>query len=149
MFHSIITEREIVKIILKRMFEFVLQTLHYKWVQTTIKRIGDVIMFVQMKKITVTEGHADKIIERFGGKGIVEEQEGFIDATVMVKKVRRGDEEVVIMIRWESEEYWKKWEKSDAHIAGHKANRGKPKPEFIIRTEGELYEVKTVKNRVQ
>lgn len=102
-------------------------------------------MFVQMRKMVVTEGNADKVIERFGGKGIVEEQEGFIDATVMVKKVRRGDEEVVVMIRWESEAYWKQWEKSDAHIAGHKANRGKPKPEYIISSEGGLYEVKTVK----
>lgn len=33
----------------------------------------------------------------------------------------------------------------DAHIAGHKENRGKPKPEYIINSEGGLYEVKTVK----
>lgn len=107
------------------------------------------MVFIQMKKIVVTEGNADKVVERFGGKGIIEEQEGFIDATVMVKKVRRGDEEVVVMIRWESEVYWKKWEKSDAHIAGHKANLGKPKPEYIIRSEGALYDVKTVKESVK
>lgn len=58
-------------------------------------------------------------------KGIVEQQEGFIDATVMVKKVRRGDEVVIVMIRWESEDHWKQWKKSEAHIAGHKASRGK------------------------
>lgn len=103
------------------------------------------MMFVQMRKTVVTEGNAEKVVERFSGKGLIEEQEGFIDATVMVKKVRRGDEEVVVMIRWESEEHWKQWEKSDAHIAGHRANLGKPKPEYIIHSEGGVYEVKTIK----
>jgi heme oxygenase (staphylobilin-producing) len=102
-------------------------------------------MFVQMRKMVVTEGNAEKVVERFAGKGLVAQQEGFIDSTVMVKKVRRGDEEVVVMVRWESEAHWKQWEKSDAHIAGHKANLGKPKPEYIISSEGGVYEVKAVK----
>jgi heme oxygenase (staphylobilin-producing) len=102
-------------------------------------------MFVQMRKMVVTEGNSDKVVQRFGGKGLVETQEGFIDTTVMVKKVRRGDEEVVIQTRWESEEHWKQWEKSDAHIAGHKAKLGKPKPEYVISSEGAVYEVKAVK----
>jgi len=41
-------------------------------------------------------------VKRFGGRGIIEEQEGFVDSTVMVKKVRRSDEEEIIMVRWES-----------------------------------------------
>lgn len=102
-----------------------------------------------MRKTVVTEGNAEKIVERFGGKGLIEQQEGFIDATVMVKKVRRGDEEVVVMIRWESEAHWKQWEKSDAHIAGHKAKIGQPKPEYIISSDGGLYEVQTVKTAVK
>ena len=102
-------------------------------------------MFVQMKKTVVTEGHADQVVQKFSREGLIEKQEGFIDLSVLVKKVRRGDEEVVIMIRWESEAYWKQWEKSDAHIAGHKANLGKPKPDYIVSSEGGLYEVKAVK----
>ncbi|MDQ0228959.1 antibiotic biosynthesis monooxygenase [Metabacillus malikii] len=102
-------------------------------------------MFVQMKTFKVSEGNADKIVERFSGKGIIEEQEGFIEATVLVKKVRRGEEEVIVSIKWESEEKWKQWEKSEAHIAGHKANLGKPKPEYIIEVTGGLYDVKSVK----
>lgn len=98
-----------------------------------------------MRKMVVTEGNAEKVVERFSKRGLVAEQEGFIESTVMVKKVRRGDEEVVIMTKWESEEYWKKWEKSDAHIAGHKANLGKPKPDYIISSKGGIYEVKSVK----
>lgn len=103
-------------------------------------------MFVQMRKTVVTEGNADQVVNRFSGEGLIEQQEGFVDLTVMVKKVRRGDEEVLVQIRWESEEYWKQWEKSDAHIAGHKAKLGQPKPDYIVSSEGGLYEVKAVKS---
>ncbi len=102
-------------------------------------------MFVQMRKMVVTEGNAEQVVSRFSKPGIVEQQEGFIDSTVLVKKVRRGEEEVVVMTRWESEAHWKQWEKSDAHIAGHKAKLGKPKPEYIVSSEGGLYEVRKVK----
>lgn len=102
-------------------------------------------MFVQLKTITVTAGNAEQVVKRFSGEGIIEKQEGFIDVTVMVKKVRRGNEEVIVMIRWKSEEYWKQWEKSEVHIQGHKAKLGKPKPDYIISSEGGLYEVKAVK----
>ncbi|NNV06139.1 antibiotic biosynthesis monooxygenase [Geobacillus sp. C56-T2] len=102
-------------------------------------------MFVQMRKITVAEGFADQVVERFQKPGIIEQQEGFVDLKILVKKTRRGDEEVVLLITWESEEHWKKWEKSDAHIAGHKAKRNEPQPEFILHVEVGHYEVKAVK----
>ncbi|MGG3885458.1 antibiotic biosynthesis monooxygenase family protein [Brevibacillus panacihumi] len=102
-------------------------------------------MFVQMRKITVKEGFSDQVVNRFSGEGLIEKQEGFIDSTVMVKKVPRGEEEVIVQVRWESEAHWKQWEKSDAHIAGHKANLGKPKPEYLLNSEGGVYYVKSVK----
>lgn len=107
--------------------------------------IGDVAMFVQMRKMTVTEGNANLVVNRFGKPGILEEQEGFVDLTIMEKKVRRGEEEVLVLIRWESEQHWKQWEKSEAHIAGHKAKLGQPKPEYLLNSEGGLYDVKVVK----
>ncbi len=106
-------------------------------------------MFVQLRKISVTEGNSEQVVNRFSKTGILEEQEGFINQTVMVKKVRRGEEEVVVLTNWESEQYWKQWEKSDAHIAGHKANLKKPKPEHIINIEVGVYEVKSVKKPVK
>ncbi|WP_160725210.1 antibiotic biosynthesis monooxygenase [Bacillus sp. USDA818B3_A] len=105
-------------------------------------------MFVQLRKISVTEGSAELVVNQFSKPGIVQEQEGFVDQSIMVKKVRRGEEEVVILTRWESEQYWKQWEKSDAHIAGHKAKMGKPKPEHILNVEVGAYEVKAVKQAV-
>lgn len=106
-------------------------------------------MFVQLRKITVSEGHADKVIERFSKPGIIEEQEGFVGINIMQKKQRRGEEEVIVMITWESEAHWKQWEKSDAHIAGHKANRGKPKPDYMLKMEVSTYEVKAVKKAAE
>ncbi|AST00394.1 antibiotic biosynthesis monooxygenase [Geobacillus thermocatenulatus] len=106
-------------------------------------------MFVQMRKITVAEGFADQVAEQFRKPGIIEQQEGFVDLKILVKKARRGDEEVVILITWESEEHWKKWEKSDAHIAGHKQRRNEAKPEYILNVEVGHYEVKAVKQAAQ
>ncbi|MBD0408785.1 antibiotic biosynthesis monooxygenase [Bacillus sp. 1021] len=105
-------------------------------------------MFVQIRKMTVKEGHADKVIERFSSEGVIEKQEGLIDVTVLEKKVRRGDEEVVVLIRWESEDHWKQWEKSEDHISAHKANQGKPKPDYMLGTDVGMYHVKAVKTGV-
>ena len=99
-------------------------------------------MFVQMRKTIVTEGSADQGAKRFNREGLVEKQEGFVDLTVMVKKVQSGEEEVIVMIRWESEEYWQRWEKSDAYLANLKVLRAKPMPEYIVSAETGFYEVK-------
>lgn len=108
-------------------------------------------MFVQIRKWTVTEGNSGKIIERFSkkpdqGLSLLEQREGFISRELLVKNVRRGEEEVVMIIRWKSEEAWKAWEKSPEHIAGHKKkiaeHGGKPpKPEFVISMEHGNYSV--------
>ncbi len=65
-----------------------------------------------LRKMVVTEGYADQVTEKFSKEGLMEQQEGFIDLTIMKQKARRGEEVVVIMIRWESEAHWKQWEKS-------------------------------------
>lgn len=98
-------------------------------------------MFIQLKTIQVTEGHAEHMIERFASEGIIEQQPGFIDLSVLKKKQRRGDEEVLILIRWESEEAWKAWETSEVHLAGHRENRGKPSPAYILSGNQEYYHV--------
>ncbi|MFA9457977.1 antibiotic biosynthesis monooxygenase [Halalkalibacter sp. AB-rgal2] len=102
-------------------------------------------MFVQVRKLTIAEGHSQTIVEQFRKPGIIEQQEGFIDLKVMVKKIRRGEEEVMVLVHWQSEEAWKNWEKSDAHIAGHKAKKDQPKPEYILDVEVNKYEIKAVK----
>ena len=99
-------------------------------------------MFVITRTITVKEGTSALVVDRFSKEGPIDKMPGFIDVQVFVKKVRQGDEEVLIMIRWESEEAWKNWEKSPEHIAGHRQNLGKPKPEHIISQSHAKYEQK-------
>ncbi|ERI08564.1 antibiotic biosynthesis monooxygenase [Aneurinibacillus aneurinilyticus ATCC 12856] len=103
------------------------------------------LMFIETKTIIVKEGTSDKIVSRFSQEGAIEKSEGFIDLSVLVKKSRKGDEEVIVMIRWDSEESWKNWEKSEAHIQGHRQSRGKPKPDYIISSGHSTYEVKVIK----
>jgi len=102
-------------------------------------------MFIETKQFTVKEGTSDLVVQRFSGPGHIEQSEGFIDLSVLVKRTRRGDEEVTVMIRWESEAAWKKWETSEVHIQGHRDSRGKPKPEHILSVEHALYDVKSSK----
>ncbi|WP_042454528.1 antibiotic biosynthesis monooxygenase family protein [Neobacillus dielmonensis] len=97
-------------------------------------------MFCQIKRFVVKEGYSQQIVERFSNRGgLVEQQPGFIDRDILVKKVRRGDEEVLVMMRWESEEDWKNWEKSPEHIAGHRAKQGNAKPEYVIESSQDVY----------
>ncbi|AMW98897.1 antibiotic biosynthesis monooxygenase family protein [Rummeliibacillus stabekisii] len=108
-------------------------------------------MFVQIRRWILTEGHANNIIDRFSkkpgeGPSLIEQREGFISRELLMKNTRRGEEEVVMIIRWDSEEAWKAWEKSPEHIAGHKKqikeHGGKPpKPEYVISMENSNYTV--------
>lgn len=102
-------------------------------------------MFVQMKRIVVKEGFAELVLNRFSGEGKLEKQPGYIDRTVLKKNVRRGDEEVIVYVRWKSESDWKNWEKHPDHIAGHKANIGKPKPDHVIESSQNTYHVHAVR----
>ena len=50
-------------------------------------------MFVQIRKWTVTEGNADKVIERFKkkpekGPSLMEQREGYIGRELLLKNVR-------------------------------------------------------------
>lgn len=40
-------------------------------------------MLVMLRKMVVTEGHADQVVKQFSSEGIIEKQEGFIDLTFM------------------------------------------------------------------
>lgn len=104
-------------------------------------------MLVVLRKMIIKAGHEEKVIDKFNSQGILEKQEGFIDRSLLVEKSRKDEIEMVIMVRWESEAAWKQWEKSDAHIAGHKANLGKPKPDHIVSIEVKKYHVQATKEK--
>ncbi len=102
-------------------------------------------MLIQTRTIVIQPGHADQVAERFTQESPLDTMEGLVDKTIMVNRKKQDHEEVVVMIRWASVEDWKNWEKSDAHIQGHRDNRGKTPPEFVISTTVNMYEVKAVK----
>jgi len=102
-------------------------------------------LFVMTRTIRVEKGNSDKVVARFNEPSPMHEMDGLIDVSVMVNTKSKEEEEVVVIIRWESQEAWKNWEKSDAHIQGHKDNRGKQPPAFVLGTEVKMYEAEVVK----
>ncbi|MBY0121298.1 antibiotic biosynthesis monooxygenase [Bacillus sp. S/N-304-OC-R1] len=102
-------------------------------------------MFYQVKRIVVKEGFSDNVVEGFDREGLIEKQPGFVGVQVLVQKVRRGDKEVLVLVSWKSGEDRKNWEKSPEHIAGHKAKTGERKPEYIIESSQNIYNLKVSK----
>lgn len=102
-------------------------------------------MLVQTRTTVVKPGNAGKVVERFSGPSPLDGREGLIDVTVMVNKKTKEQEEVVVTIRWESEDAWKSWEKSPEDINGHRQNRGHSAPVYVISTNVNFYNVKAVK----
>lgn len=102
-------------------------------------------MIIETLTITVKEGFAEQVVHRFSQEAAVEKSPGFVDLSVLVKRARKGEEEVIVMIRWENEERWKQWELSEAHLEGHRREREHGKPDFVLSSKSSIYEVKAVK----
>ncbi|MGG1519134.1 antibiotic biosynthesis monooxygenase [Paenibacillus oryzisoli] len=102
-------------------------------------------MLIQQRTIVVQPGNAEKVVERFSKEGPLDGMEGLIDVTVMVNKKNKETEEVVVFIRWESEEAWKNWEKSPAHLEGHRNARGQQPPDYVVSSTVKMFEVKKVR----
>ncbi|MEO3946385.1 antibiotic biosynthesis monooxygenase [Gorillibacterium sp. CAU 1737] len=97
-------------------------------------------MMIQTRTVTVKAGYAEKVIERFSGSMAVDGMEGLIDRTILVNRKKKDEEEVVMMIRWESIEAWKNWEKSDVHIQGHREKKEKPADDSILSVSVHMYD---------
>lgn len=105
-------------------------------------------MLIQTRTITVKSGYAEQVIERLTKESPMDAMEGLIDKTVMVNRKKQEHEEVMVLIRWKSVDAWKNWEKSDAHIQGHRENKGKKLPEYVISSSVNMYEVQSVKEGI-
>ncbi|TXK80647.1 antibiotic biosynthesis monooxygenase [Paenibacillus sp. N3.4] len=103
-------------------------------------------MLIEMLSIVVKEGFSDQVVQRFTAEAAVEKAEGFVDLSVMVKQARKGEEEIIVMIRWENERLWKQWELSEPHLEGHRQERKHGKPDFVLSSKNDTYTVKAVKN---
>ena len=104
-------------------------------------------MFVEMKVFKLAVGNSESILNKFSKSGIINTQPGFVDMAVM-KKVRKADhEEVVVEIRWESQDAYTAWKRSDAHKAGHGAK--KERPDYILDVTMDTYHVETFKTPIK
>ncbi|WP_281508174.1 antibiotic biosynthesis monooxygenase family protein [Paenibacillus cellulosilyticus] len=100
-----------------------------------------------MRTMIVELGHSDSIIERWGSPGPQDQMPGFVDVSVLLnRKYSADEEEVVIITRWDSEEAWKGWEKSDVHIQMHRQGRTQQRPSFIKDIKVKLYHQKAARN---
>ncbi|NEW07452.1 antibiotic biosynthesis monooxygenase [Paenibacillus sp. SYP-B3998] len=102
-------------------------------------------MVIETLSIVVKEGFSDQVAQRFSAEAAVEKAEGFVDLSVLVKKARKGEEEIIVMIRWENEAMWKQWELSEPHLEGHRQERKHGKPDFVLSSKSDVYTVKAVK----
>lgn len=102
-------------------------------------------MFVMTRTMIVEKGNSDKVLARFSAESPIDQMEGLVDISVMVNRKSREQEEVVVVIRWESQEAWKNWEKSDAHIQGHKNSQEQQPSAFILSTTVNMYDAQVVK----
>lgn len=106
------------------------------------------MQFIETLTIVVKEGFAEQVVHRFSQEAAVEKAEGFIDLSIIVKKARKGEEEVIVLIRWENEDMWKQWEVSEPHLEGHRQERKNGKPDFVLSSKSDVYTVKAVKTPV-
>src|SRR5690554_1806644 len=97
-------------------------------------------MLIQTRTICVKSGYAEQVIDRFSKPSPIDTMEGMLEKTIMVNKKKQDHEEVIVMIRWESIEAWKNWEKSDVHIQGHRENKGKNPPDYVLSTTVNMYD---------
>ena len=98
-------------------------------------------MLIQTRTTKVQKGFADKLLENFTADRPMDQMEGLIYRTIMVNTRNKDYDEVMVMIRWESKEAWKNWEKSPEHIAGHRNRKDHQKPEYVIEASVSMYEV--------
>ncbi|MFD0586992.1 antibiotic biosynthesis monooxygenase family protein [Paenibacillus sp. GCM10027627] len=101
-------------------------------------------MLIQLRTIVVEPGYAEQLAESFREPGHIDTMPGLIDRTVMISRGKGESEEVISMIRWESEDAWKNWEKDPVHLAGHREKRTEEPPSYIITSSVNMYNAQKV-----
>ncbi|MBH5317875.1 antibiotic biosynthesis monooxygenase [Paenibacillus sp. GSMTC-2017] len=101
-------------------------------------------MFIQLRTIVVEPGNAEQVAGWFVQAGHIDTMPGLIDRTVLVSRKNKESEEVIAMIRWESEDAWKNWEKDPVHLAGHREKRNEESPSYIISSSVKMYDATKV-----
>ena len=79
-------------------------------------------MIAVVNRLPVKEGMADEVVERFAnGRGFVQEFPGFLSMEVLRSE---GEEEVIVITRWEDKEAFDSWVHSDKFKLAHAKGSG-------------------------
>ncbi|MNW37819.1 Heme-degrading monooxygenase HmoA [compost metagenome] len=68
-----------------------------------------------------------------------------MDISILLSSKRKEYEEVLIISRWELEDDWKNWEKTDTHVQLHREGKNKERPAFIRQIYVKMYNEQTIK----
>ena len=103
-------------------------------------------MYIVTNTTKINKGEGYKLIDRFNKVGKIESMKGFIELEVLATKKLEDYDEVSIVTRWDSEDSFKNWTKSDAFKESHRHKGGRP--EYIIENKISYYNVEIVRKSV-
>lgn len=101
-------------------------------------------MYIVTNTTKCKKNEGIKLIERFNRVGKIEMMNGFLGLEVLATQKLEDYDEVSIVTRWNSEDSFKNWLKSDAFKESHRHEGGKP--DFIIENKISYYEVAVTRN---
>ena len=85
-------------------------------------------MFAVTNRIQVEAGHGTEMETVFGHRGGVEKEQGFCSFELWKLEASEDHDEYLVVTRWETEEAYNAWTKSDSFKRAH---AGAP-PSFIL-----------------
>lgn len=103
-------------------------------------------MYIVTNITKIKKGEGHKLIQRFDKVGKVETMEGFLGLEVLSSKKLEEYDEVSIVTRWDSEEAFTGWTKSDAFKESHNHQGGKP--DYILSNKTAYQEVEVTRNPI-
>ncbi len=103
-------------------------------------------MYIVTNSVKIKKDKGHKLVERFNKAGEVETMPGFLGLEVSVTEKVKDYDEVNIVTKWDTEESFKNWVKSDVFKKAH-AHRG-GRPDYIIQNTISYHNVKVIRNPI-
>lgn len=97
-------------------------------------------MFVVCNRVQVNPAHAEQFEKLFLSRShMVDKSPGFVSFQLM--RPDKTDDSYVVMVTWQSKDYYKEWLKSDAFKQGHSRTGSLPDDTFMGPQRVETYEL--------
>lgn len=98
-------------------------------------------MYVVVRVMKVQKGFSDKITEGFLSKNAMSQSPGFVKSNLLIDRKNPEYDLYRQEIFWLDKKAFFVWEGSPEHILMHKEKKNHTKPEEIIETSRETYEL--------